>query len=142
MHDDLLCFSFWHHGKQGNLSWKKFWNFIIRFLWEPCLPRLRCERRRNRSGLLATGRLHWNIIILLSSIAVSDDNDTYPLDIDAQSTKMCPSQDVTSFNTYAYLQYVQAKSYAISSDPHQLQFIELHHFKLDTFKSIQLYPGN
>ena len=33
--------------------------------------------------------------------------------------------------------HLKAKTYAISSDTHQLQLIKLHHFKLERFKSIQ-----
>ena len=34
------------------------------------------------------------------------------------------------------VQCLKAKMNAISSDTHQLQFIKLHHFKLEIFKSI------
>ena len=38
--------------------------------------------------------------------------------------------------------YFKANIYAISSDTHQLQFIKLHHFKLERFKSIYWVPWN
>ena len=44
--------------------------------------------------------------------------------------------------TADWLLLLKAKIYAISSDTHQLQLIELHHFKLDIFKSIKRVPGN
>ena len=37
--DYFLCLPSWHHGKRRKLSWKvmeKSWNFISRFMWEPC----------------------------------------------------------------------------------------------------------
>ena len=48
-----------------------------------------------------------------------------------------------SYGTTIDLLYnIKAKMYAISSDTNQLQFIKLHHFKLEIFKSIYWVPGN
>ena len=47
--DCFLCLPSWHHGKQRTLSWKimaKSWNFIIRFLWEPCTYYLTVFKRQ------------------------------------------------------------------------------------------------
>ena len=45
---------------------------------------------------------------------------------------------------HAFVMYCAGKANigAASSDIHQLQFGKLHHFKLETYKSIRWFPGN
>ena len=86
---------------------------------------------------------HSNFIMFIIDLAKiapiykhGDDSTIFEVCHEGDNTQMQKSVDMDGIWTNQNDMRLKAKMYAIASDTHQLQFLELHHLNLERFESI------